>query len=37
MAELEKLDTLAARINEEHRACETAAYEAAMRGDRGTI
>ena len=24
MAELEKLDTLAARINEEHRACETA-------------
>ena len=23
MAELEKLDTLAARINEEHRACET--------------
>jgi hypothetical protein len=25
MAELEKLDTLAARINEEHRACETAA------------
>jgi hypothetical protein len=28
MAELEKLDTLAARINEEHRACETAANAA---------
>jgi hypothetical protein len=28
MAELEKLDTIAARINEEHRACETAANAA---------
>jgi hypothetical protein len=28
MAELEKLDTLAARINEEHRACEMAANAA---------